>query len=391
MGTMGYDGICNSRGELEALPAGHWCEIANSHLEAAEKLPEDYDDFDGSHSSKYASFQRNMGINAVTRTWNSATMDTKRNRLLVTGGGHNDYGGNEVYAFELETLSWTRLTDPTPFPGRSPDYRNADGTPVSRHTYGGLLYIESEDALFLFGGAPDAQAGGCGVRGAWLLDLTALDSEPYAPKHWSELPSDNEPATHCDIFAQYDSARDRVIFGGLEAWSTLDVQSRTWSLARNESRGPLRFTHMGIAPSLDLLVHVGGSSKGTFTAYRDLKDPSLSRQVVQASGDLEITEFARPGVSFDPISELVIAYKGGPDVFALDTTTNVWSRIGPSATNGFVPGPVTTEGVYGRFAYSAADDLFIYVDRVDRNVVAYRLDRSRVSAVRPQRPQLFVE
>ena len=34
----------------------------------------------------------------------------QRDRFVVTGGGHADYGGNEVYEFELATTKWKRVT-----------------------------------------------------------------------------------------------------------------------------------------------------------------------------------------------------------------------------------------------------------------------------------------
>ena len=37
----------------------------------------------------------------VTAAWNSAVMDTRRNRLVVWGGGHADYLGNELYALDV--------------------------------------------------------------------------------------------------------------------------------------------------------------------------------------------------------------------------------------------------------------------------------------------------
>src|SRR5262245_37077194 len=37
----------------------------------------------------------------VVWAWNSGVLDTARNRLIVWGGGHADYLGNEVYAVNL--------------------------------------------------------------------------------------------------------------------------------------------------------------------------------------------------------------------------------------------------------------------------------------------------
>src|SRR4051794_3354015 len=50
---------------------------------------------------------------AVTAAWSSGVMDTLRNRLIVWGGGHNDYAGNEVYAVNLNDQTIQRLTNPS--------------------------------------------------------------------------------------------------------------------------------------------------------------------------------------------------------------------------------------------------------------------------------------
>lgn len=50
----------------------------------------------------------NNAINA----WSGGVLDTLRNRLLIWGGGHGDYYGNEVYALNLNGFTFSRLTDP---------------------------------------------------------------------------------------------------------------------------------------------------------------------------------------------------------------------------------------------------------------------------------------
>src|SRR5581483_490933 len=47
---------------------------------------------------------------AEVYAWSGATADTQRNRLIIWGGGHNDYYGNEVYALDLSSLSATQAT-----------------------------------------------------------------------------------------------------------------------------------------------------------------------------------------------------------------------------------------------------------------------------------------
>ena len=108
---------------------------------------------------------------AVTGAWNSAAFDTTRNRLVLWGGGHGDYLGNELYALELDTLSVRRLTDPAlPLADMSCPEALANGRqPNSRHTYDGLAYIEHADRLFAFGGSRSP----CGFmsNGTWTFSF----------------------------------------------------------------------------------------------------------------------------------------------------------------------------------------------------------------------------
>src|SRR5262249_3302424 len=70
----------------------------------------------------------------VTLAWNSGVFDTKRNRLIVWGGGHGDYAGNEVYSVDLNRLTVQRLTDPgLPIDLSACSETVAGNQPCSRH------------------------------------------------------------------------------------------------------------------------------------------------------------------------------------------------------------------------------------------------------------------
>lgn len=100
--------------------------------------------------------------------WSGAAADDQNHRLILWGGGHSDYAGDEVFVLNLNgTPAWQLFTKPTtPIPnvgdgknweGLNPYYvRLSDGgtykpgaSPASRHTYNGLQYIPSEQALFV--------------------------------------------------------------------------------------------------------------------------------------------------------------------------------------------------------------------------------------------------
>ena len=92
--------------------------------------------------------------------WSGGIADTLRNRMIIWGGGHQNYSGNEVFSLNLNTNppAFTLLTEPSFFNPNNqvcPD-ANADGTPVSRETYDGLVYLPTVDRMFSFAGAKGA-------------------------------------------------------------------------------------------------------------------------------------------------------------------------------------------------------------------------------------------
>src|SRR5690242_15119827 len=95
------------------------------------------------------------GCRAIIDDWGSALADTKRNRLVLWGGGHNGYFGNEIYALDLQALALRRLTEPSTGSSLSnlqtcPE-AFTDGTPNARHDYNGLQYLSKADRYFFWG------------------------------------------------------------------------------------------------------------------------------------------------------------------------------------------------------------------------------------------------
>src|SRR5687768_14643640 len=79
----------------EQLQEGRWLEIPNSRL--IDVAPSDSPG----------------GTPLKVVAWSGGALDTRRAQVLVWGGGHSDYAGNEVYAFDLGSRQWRRLTEPS--------------------------------------------------------------------------------------------------------------------------------------------------------------------------------------------------------------------------------------------------------------------------------------
>lgn len=133
---------------------GGWCELrlAGKHPSISSAWPRKLDN----------KTRMTIGPRAVLQAWNGAAFDEASNLFYFMGGGHGDYGGNEVYEFDLETGQWDRLTDPSPLsflyqargatqtkPARycwAPDMRQVPG---SAHTYDGLIFSSKTKTIFL--------------------------------------------------------------------------------------------------------------------------------------------------------------------------------------------------------------------------------------------------
>ena len=128
----------SSLNPLDNLQPGQWYEASNSNLSAVLPIPTP---------------TGSTGPESIMIAWGGGIYDTLRNRLMVWGGGHGDYPGNEIYAFNVNTFAWTRLTNPSPVNSDNNSEYTADGLPTSRHTYSSLAYMANVDRMFARGGS----------------------------------------------------------------------------------------------------------------------------------------------------------------------------------------------------------------------------------------------
>ena len=75
------------------------------------------------------------GCSMVMEAWSGVAYDEGDERMWIWEGGNADYWGKELYAYDIETLNWSRVTD---FSVVKRDKLSLDpmpnGNPVSRHT-----------------------------------------------------------------------------------------------------------------------------------------------------------------------------------------------------------------------------------------------------------------
>jgi hypothetical protein len=315
-----------------------------------------------------------VGVAGVIASWSGGAYDTRRDRLVVWGGGHFAYGGNEIYAFDVNLLSWVRVSDPSIPVAENTPYAQ-DGGPVSRHTYNTLQYVASVDRFCAFGSNSwFSQSGASSETDCYNFDGRTWERKANALGYGYES------------FSAYDPATGRAYAYGsgsgcfLAEW---DPVADRWTQRSNHSGCYLDVT-AAVDPTRRILVEVGQER----VSYWDLAQTgTLQRNSVSTAGPQDIvSSLGNPGFDYDPVSDRFVAWNGGASVYTLDWAAKTWTRVTPAPTNSVTPPAPNAQGTFGRFRYVPSKNVFIVANDVDQNVFIYKLSPSSSSGTVPTTP-----
>jgi hypothetical protein len=137
------------------------------------------------------------GFSAITEAWNSAAYASRfgaSGSMIVFGGGHNNYFGSDVHAFDLALREWSRIFDgyvegadgDYGEGARYPDSVYPDGSPLPPHTYGYVQYDSLGNDYILLKGQTEL---GRAVKAVAIPHLFNLDTLRWrrGPKHGEVL------------------------------------------------------------------------------------------------------------------------------------------------------------------------------------------------------------
>ncbi len=315
--------------------------------------------------------------------WSGGTFDPIRSRLLIFGGGHVNYSGNEVYAFSLPELSWERLTEPSP-PSMGNEDPLPDGQPVSRHTYDGIVYLAEDDAMLTRGGS--RWSDGSLTPVTWRFDGETHD--------WTRPRATNAPQLgHCCSNASaYDSVAGNAYFHVIHRLTRYDPQADAWSDVLNlqsppywpryqiwgdktgvfdPSRSLVWFFGSGLYMVYDVAnntvvtddwITTGGSSFTNAEGLENYPDQVIS------TGGREIIRGKGPGLAYDGAADALVAWVGGGP-WVLDLAQRHWTQ---TSAEGAPPEGPSSQGTYGRWRYAERYNVFVLVNSVDDDVYFYK-------------------
>jgi hypothetical protein len=335
-------------------------------------------------------FQFQAWCYAVYTDSNGAVADTTRNRMIIWGGGHNNYWGNDVFSLELNNIGTSKPVlirldnpaDPNAIVGDtgtvetlaacsvSPGCTPTQQTPGSRHTYGGIDYLPASDRLVTFGGATTPRGYSSGDSWSLALGSVLASCAPNCDPQWTNLGA--TVTGQVGIVSSYDPNTGGVwIINQNNLWF-FDPNTNTATIKGNDGMG---YHSMGVVdPDDQYFITVGPQAANEGIRYVSIaagssyimsQPPTTNCSAITLPSNNGFPAGQYPGLVWDPIGHRVVVYpNGGNVIWYLDPKT--WTCS--SETYGSVQGtdyPQNTDvsagaqsGTFGHFQYFQALDIF---------------------------------
>jgi hypothetical protein len=286
-------------------------------------------------------------------------------RFYFFGGGHHHYRGNDLRTYDLKTLSFERLYDPSyvtteTYQG-SKRYLPRHG-PKATHTYGAFVYVPGRDALYLWG---------TGVRHPWRFDLAQFrrDGDPWSA--WRSVPSPLGENARRPLARNYRAA---VTDGGKILLHYGNGGGSAYTFAPEAGRyvpgGSIPAMRMGTlrwVPDENAAFTVYGRTllaygpNGTVKTKAKLPGPQAFGWRHQADKGWCCDH--RVGIAHDPGEDAVFLWDGSGRVVAYDYVDDSWRLYGrrkaPDGPQGW------PTGIWGKWRYVPQADVFVGLAKTD--------------------------
>ncbi len=316
--------------EIRNLVPNTWTQISRNLFSDVDPCPE-----------RDCGYSAVSGQGGVIHAFNGgvfASQEGTLGGLTLWGGGHNSYYGNEVYLFDLGTLLWSRLSEPTvgQTPGDETTFgldletcRFYDGHPIAKHTYDTVAYIPTTRQFVTptVGDAPSAPPGnpdgGCGSPIGAAFN--------YASASWSDLPP--IPETQGYVVTEFDQSRNALWVwrhtygtGGLARY---DVDTTSWTAYETDTAPPSHATG-AIDPVHDLFVVARFFyTDNVGLMVKDLANPDEHHVLVTSTGGTALEEDAYEfngfvGLEWVPSLGRFVAWVTGSSLYFLTPPEGDW-------------------------------------------------------------------
>jgi len=331
---------------IQNATAGQWTAIGTNTLESVA-----WDYVANPPTTGGALWPTN--IESIMLPWCGGVYSVDTHDLYVTGGGHDDYDGNEWYAFSLANNVWRRMNAPTLL-SRTTQVNGwyPDGAPKAQHTYDHLGYCPLNGNLYRLGrgGTPlTTYQGWNPATDTWTALNASAGDDHSGSAIWH--PTDQ-------VF--YIAEGHGTVVPSLHSYDPITDTKTDYG-----SRGEKGYGSMLLDTLRNRMIWKGnGFEWNTHQGYTIGNWTTTLR--LSTSG---APTSKSPGYDYDSVRDEYVAWEGGSTLYIYNPTTDSWSTRSPG---GVTPTPGTPEGINGRFAYAAEYDVFIGVNAISESVYMYK-------------------
>jgi len=339
-----------------------------------------------------------VGFSSITEAWNGAVFASRcgaSGSMIVFGGGHNDYFGSDVHAFDLASREWRRLSDgfvsghPDQY-GEGATYNDAvypDNSPLPPHTYNYVQYDEVGNDFLLLKGQTEL---GPAVKAAAIPHLFNLDTLA-----WRRGPRHPAAILNSGGFTTWDAQR-RVVWGhsgddgGGNAFVAYcpdgdnpDGTVGCWKeFHHNKLTGEANHNAMQIHAESDLIVAALHGRDALALIDPEYPGEAVA-PVVSLGSKPRIREYAALEYAAQTGSLVYYSAADGADIYAIDWDSKArWHRLNESECLDPIADAVAQSRhhvnrphTFGRFRVTHFDDVdvAVLIRHVDSPVYAMRL------------------
>jgi hypothetical protein len=331
------------------------------------------------------------GPSAIIRNFGSAIFASgygAKGGYIPWNGGHDDWHGNAVHALDLDTRTWSRLTNSytgVSWPNSSGVW--ADGTPGIPHTTNALQYIERLNAMMT--GQLNSVNTGAGLLKPGFFDFDTLDWN-YA----SAAPTNNPNATSYSV---YDADNDVIWSEGSDTggkFSRYALNGGTgsggtwteWDPVNNNIQDQVAVVvPAGAWHATKPVLFINGFHNNTNVLVVDTTDPDAGSTVITQSGRPSVS--SRHTWDWSEALQAVIYWKDGSNtvykitkgVGTFTAATYTWASILNSGANTVTPDTYGggDGGLYQRMRlckWGSKEVLVGLIDTYSDDVFAFRIN-----------------
>ena len=340
------------------MKPGEWKELRDTHIPLL--TAEEHDSIVARLGG--ASFWGWSGSESVITAWNTAAYDPEGHQWYFFGGGHADYGGNEVYAFDFRSLAWSRLTSPSPLTG--PSYVEAErdcptpaSGPPSVHSYDGFVWNPDTRSAWLLAldGPFCTQDNGSAPKAFWEFNPTTKEWKSYQAEQMLFYPAVSwNPFKRRFVVLRTQGSDSRMEVDGKGKVHNYDERGGGWLQDATGVYDPVRKVTYVLQDEQILTLEDNLSDGRAFDLPLDLHSRSQS------------------GFVYHPPSDRFVIWSGERAVFTWDPKDNTFARYDNLAA-GAAPKGGAKRAVYGKIVYLAPLDLFAAYNNHRQGVWLYRL------------------